>query len=139
MALKHMSEKDPGELTTAKEVCEKYHSPFDATSRVLQRMTSAKILKSEHGAHGGYLILKDLSKITLLDLSEMILGPLQVVDCLKESTDKNCQLTESCNIISPIERLNEKIKSFYKEISVKDIVKPKTKSEHILNQEVFTV
>ncbi|MEQ1878342.1 MAG: Rrf2 family transcriptional regulator, partial [Bdellovibrionia bacterium] len=62
MALRHMASKYQGELTTAKEVCDSYKTPFDVTSKVMQTMAQKGLLKSTPGAHGGYLSLKDLSK-----------------------------------------------------------------------------
>jgi Rrf2 family protein len=122
IALKHMSDKYPGELTTAKEICDVYSSPFDATSRVLQILTQQQILKSEHGAHGGYLIQKDLSKITFLKLVETILGPVQMVKCLHDEGDNNCGLLSGCNIVSPIVKLSDRLKSFYDTINLKDLI-----------------
>ena len=38
IALKHMSDRKPGQLTSAKEIAEVYGIPFDTVSRVLQQM-----------------------------------------------------------------------------------------------------
>lgn len=127
IALKHMSEKIPGEVTSAKEICERHGAPFDATARVLQIMTQAHFLRSEHGAHGGYQIQTDLSKITFLQLAETILGPVQVVECLHENSE-GCDLLSSCNIVSPIVKLNGRLKEFYSTISVKELILPLLKN-----------
>jgi Rrf2 family nitric oxide-sensitive transcriptional repressor len=121
IALKHMGEKFPGELTTAKEICDLYKAPFDATARVLQIMAQHQLLKSEHGAHGGYLIQKDLSKISFLKLLEMIQGPLKIANCLHDD-DQNCDLLETCSIITPITKLNDRMKTFYDTISIRDLI-----------------
>jgi DNA-binding IscR family transcriptional regulator len=84
-------------------------------------MAQNGLLKAEHGSHGGYQILRDLSKISFLELAEWILGPIQLVDCLTDE-DGNCDMTDTCNIISPINRLNGKIKSFYQSLVVRDLV-----------------
>lgn len=123
IALKHMSEKGPGNLTTAKEISESHQAPFDMTSRVLQIMAQRGILKSEHGPHGGYQIHADLNGITFLELAEIILGPVQLVECLDGNED--CNLLHTCNIVSPIVQLNERLKEFYRTISVRDLVAPK--------------
>lgn len=133
MALKHMSEKRPGELTSAKEIGDVYHTPFDVTARVLQTMTQKGVLKSEQGAHGGYLIQKDLAKISFWTLAEMILGPVKLVNCLHDE-DGGCDMLESCNIVSPISRLSDRIRAFYDTISVRDLIgrdarRPKTASQ----------
>ena len=82
IALRHMKEKNQGQLTTVKEICRSYGCSFDATSRVLQVMVQKGLLKSEQGAQGGYLILKDLNTVSLLDLIEIVIGPINVVKCL---------------------------------------------------------
>jgi Rrf2 family protein len=123
MALKLMSLKVPGELTTAKEVVDETGSPFDATARVLQVMAHKGLLKSEQGAHGGYLIVRDLSKLSLHELGEMVLGPTGVAKCLHGA--QACELADRCNILSPMEILNRKIVEFYKTLSVADLLKVK--------------
>lgn len=130
IALKHMNGKHPGELTTAKEICDVYKAPFDATSRVLQIMAQNGLLKSEHGAHGGYQILRDLAKISFLELTEWILGPIQLVDCLTDE-DGNCDMVDTCNIISPINRLSGKIKSFYQSLAVRDLVESQSSGKKL--------
>src|SRR3989338_788088 len=83
IALRYMNSK-PKDLVSAKEICDTYKTPFDTTSRVLQIMTQKGIVKAEHGAYGGYTINKDLTKVTLLELVEMILGPMKIANCFSK-------------------------------------------------------
>lgn len=123
IALKHMSHKRPGELTTVKEICQKYKTPFDATARVLQQMVQAKFLKSEQGAYGGYLILKDLSRVSLLEVIEKVVGPVEMVKCMGESqVETPCELRENCNIMFPLIQLNDKLLKFYQNINLQDLL-----------------
>lgn len=120
MALKHMSTKRPGQLTSAKEVVEVTGGPFDATARVMQLMAQHGLLKSEHGAHGGYAIIKDLAKISFLELMELVLGSFEVVKCVHNPAA--CDLRDSCNVHSPMNLLNEKLLSFYQSVSIADLL-----------------
>jgi Rrf2 family protein len=120
IALKHMSRKTPGELTSAKEVAENYHAPFDATARVMQLMAQHGILRSEQGANGGYQITKDLAKVTLQDLLNVIQGPTQITKCV--SQEEPCELQKSCNIISPVHTLNQKLSEFYSNVTLKELL-----------------
>ena len=120
MALKHMSTKVPGELTTAKEVSDSYHAPFDATARVMQVMAQKGWLKSEFGALGGYQITKDLSRVTLNDLMNVIQGPTKIAKCLHK--EEPCEIQSSCNIMSPVQNLNQRLTEFYKSVTIKDIL-----------------
>jgi Rrf2 family transcriptional regulator, nitric oxide-sensitive transcriptional repressor len=123
MALKHMSGKLPGELTSAKEVVEATGVPFDATARVMQLMASRGLLRSEHGAHGGYLIVRDLGKVSLFDLHEMILGPVEVARCLHGGGI--CELESGCNIQSPISFLHRRMNDFYRGLSLAELLRLK--------------
>lgn len=121
MALTVIRGKPEGTLTTAKEVVRITGVPFDATARVLQIMAQKGLLKSEQGAQGGYVLVKDLASVSLYELIEMILGPLGIAKCLHDSDA--CELKETCNILNPIQQLNEKLEDFYKTISLAEILK----------------
>ncbi|HEX7675565.1 MAG TPA: Rrf2 family transcriptional regulator [Bdellovibrio sp.] len=137
MALKYMSQKIPGELTSAKEVSDSFHTPFDATARVMQQMAQkGGILRAEYGANGGYQITKDLAKVSIHDLVEIIEGPTALVKCLHK--EEPCEIQKTCNIVSPITNLNLKLTEFYKSVSLKDLLveraaMPAKKSEVVVN------
>lgn len=120
MALQYMAHKNSGDLTTAKQVSETFHSPFDATARVMQVMAQKGILHSEQGVLGGYSIAKDLSQITLFELMEIIQGPLSITACMQD--ERECDIQDQCNIISPMHFLNQKLNQFYMSINLKDLL-----------------
>jgi Rrf2 family protein len=122
IALKHMRSKAPGERTTVKEIAAQYGCPTDVTARVLQALAGKAVLNSEQGAHGGYMIAKDLSRVSFYELLEMILGPMGVAKCLQESQEGVCDLRNTCNIISPIQLLNRKLSDFYRSLSVAELI-----------------
>ena len=121
MALKVMAQKRQGELTSAKEIVEQTGCPFDATARVLQLMVQRGILRSEQGAHGGYVLIRDLGKISFFDLNELILGPMAVAKCLHAPSE--CELTGTCNIMSPVAALNRRLAEFYQGLSVGELLR----------------
>lgn len=121
IALKYMSHKPQGKLTSAKEICDIYHTPFDPTSRVLQVMAQKEILHAEQGAKGGYQIIKDLSKITVGELSDMIIGPIEIANCF-HGNYSHCEITATCQIIAPMLNLNNKIKKLFETISVSEMI-----------------
>lgn len=124
MALKVMAAKRPGELTSAKEVVDQTGCPFDATARVLQLMAQKDILRSEQGAHGGYILIRDLSKLSVFDLMQLVLGPIAVARCL-EKGEADCDLKSKCNILSPVATLNRRLTEFYQNLMVGEILRIK--------------
>jgi Rrf2 family nitric oxide-sensitive transcriptional repressor len=120
MALKVMVQKRPGELTSVKEVVELTGCPFDATARVLQYLAQKQILRSEQGAHGGYVLVRDLHRVSLFELMEIVLGRVAVAKCLHHGI---CDLKDTCNILSPVTTLNRKVSEFYQNLSVGELLK----------------
>ncbi|MFK8136910.1 MAG: Rrf2 family transcriptional regulator [Bdellovibrionales bacterium] len=124
IALKHLQEREQGYLMSAKEVTETYQTPFDATSRVLQRLASGNWLVSEQGAHGGYKLSKDLDQLSFKELMEIIEGPQSIVKCLAvDASAKKCDLVETCNMVSPLSNLNTLLLNFLDELSVGDLIR----------------
>ena len=128
ISLRYMSAKPSGQLTSAKEICDTYHTPFDPTSRVLQIMAQHEIVQASQGAYGGYQLLQDLSKISLYELTEIIEGPLQIVNCF-HGNYSHCEMTASCNVISPMLNLSERISVLFKDISVSDLIASRNQGE----------
>ena len=138
IALKHMSRKAPGQLTSSKEICDIYHTPFDPMSRVLQIMAQHEVLRAEQGAHGGYQILKDLSKVSIGDLSDMIIGPIQIANCF-HGDYSHCSLTHSCSVIGPMLNLNERINQFFNNIKVSELIETRHISEKSIREKPFSM
>ncbi|MBF0489910.1 MAG: Rrf2 family transcriptional regulator [Candidatus Omnitrophica bacterium] len=136
ISLRHMSAKAPGQLTSAKEICDIYHAPFDPTSRVLQVMAAHEVVRAEQGAHGGYQILKDLNRFTLYDLTQMIEGPIQIVNCF-HGNYSHCDITSSCNVISPMLNLNERLAELFKTIYVGELIQSRNQGERQIRKKPF--
>ncbi len=137
IALKHMGRKAPGQLTSAKEICDNYHTPFDPTSRVLQIMSQHEILRAEQGAYGGYQILKDLSKVTVGDLSDIIIGPIQIANCF-HGDYSHCEITNSCSVIGPMLNLNERISQLFHDIKVSELIETRHSGEKSIRLKPFS-
>jgi Rrf2 family nitric oxide-sensitive transcriptional repressor len=120
IALKHLSQKNQDDLTSAKEISTIYGAPFDVVSRVLQILNQGGIVKSIQGVQGGYHLVKNLSDVTFHDLIGIIEGPLALVKCIHDND--SCELSKSCNIMSPVALLNDKINDFYKTIKISDLL-----------------
>ena len=118
MVLKHIVDKNEKELTSAREVCEKFNIPFDTTAKVMQIMNNAKILDSTKGVKGGYFLKEDLANISYLEFSELIEGKEFGMNCVK----MKCSLIDTCNITTPINRLNQYLTLFFQDLTLKDLL-----------------
>lgn len=126
IALKHMHSKTQNEvigmpkLTSAKEVSEIYGCSFDVTSRVMQKLASRGVLQSVQGAQGGYKIARDLKQVSVYELNTVIMGEMEIAKCLDPAG--GCELSTTCNIIMPVNRLNARMKKFFDSFTVSELL-----------------
>ena len=90
--MRHLAENADSRLT-AKGIASALHVSGAHLSKVLQRLARAGLVKSVRGPKGGFTLGKDPGEITLLDVYELVEGPLAVSPCLLERpicTDGGC-------------------------------------------------
>ena len=121
MALKYMADKGAGTLTTARELCDHFSTPFDTTAKVLQVMNQKGILKSTKGINGGYELQKSLQDISFQDFARLIEGA-KSSDHFCISAKGRCDLHGTCNIADPLERLNQKIQQYLTTVTLQDLL-----------------
>ncbi|MFZ4714392.1 MAG: RrF2 family transcriptional regulator [Bacteriovoracaceae bacterium] len=121
MCLKHMGSLHSEELTSARELCDLYHMPFDTVSKVMQQMNSVQILHSVKGVKGGYTLAKPLSQITYMELSELIEGKSFEMKC-ESNHGGPCELINTCNIISPVQKINFHVAGLFKELTLEELL-----------------
>ena len=122
VALKHMRNKDGSHLTSVREICERYGTPFDPVAHVLRILNANGLVRSEQGAHGGYRLVSDLEQVSLAAFIEMIEGQLAWTDCIREDEECRCSMTETCNIITPMHEFNQRLTRFLESISLADLL-----------------
>lgn len=120
MALRFISSRPEGELTSAKEVAEKMNISFEVTARVLQQLSAGNLLQAEYGMSGGYRLVKPLDQVSVHDLNEMLEGSRAITKCLVKN--ESCEISKTCNIVSPISNLNQKIQNFYRSVTLAEVL-----------------
>jgi DNA-binding IscR family transcriptional regulator len=101
-------------------------------------MAQHKILHAEQGAKGGYQIIRDLAKFSLGELSDMIIGPIEIANCFHGDYSE-CSINATCHIIAPMLALNENIKKLFSTIMLTNLIDSKHQSEQsIRNKETFS-
>ena len=120
IALKHMALKAPSELTSAREISDKYRTPFDTTAKIMQNLNRARILSSNQGVKGGYTLSKSLKSINYIELSEIVERKQFDFSC--EGPKGLCEMFDCCNIKNPINALNFKLKEFFLKVSIHELL-----------------
>lgn len=123
MSLKYMSQRPDGALTSAREICDQFKTPFDTTAKVMQILNNAKILKSVKGVKGGYMLTRDLKTLSYYELTNLIEGPIFENHCTREH--ERCERLGVCIISKSMNLLDREIGNFLKNISIQDIIDEK--------------
>ncbi len=107
--------KDKKPVSTL-EIAEQFHVSANHLSKVLQRLTKARIVKSIRGPKGGFLLIKEPSEVSLKDIYEAIDGPIISGNtCLLDK--KRCGLS-SCLLGTLIGDIENQVISRFEETTL---------------------
>lgn len=132
MALKFIAKKEEGSLTSAREICEALHIPFDTTAKVLQIMNNQGILNSTKGLKGGYTMQRPLNQITYMEIVKMVEGVESDFYC--QNQKGLCDLYNTCNIVSPIDQLNRKVQTFLDSLKLSELLGEKNEHDKTMGE-----
>lgn len=77
-----------------KDIAERQQISLSYLEHLIIPLVSAGIIKSTRGVHGGIKMAKSPQQIRLKEILEILEGPLDPVDCLKD--EKNCPRSSTC-------------------------------------------
>lgn len=119
LALLHLS-AEPGKVASVREISATCHIPEALLSKVMQRMKAAGIVKVTHGNHGGYQLNRDLATINLLDMSDVLVGPVQLTEC-QVPGNSDCPAQDGCRLQAPMTLLNKKLIELFQATTLESI------------------
>jgi Rrf2 family protein len=118
IALRHMQLQGNTVVTSTKEIAELYGIPQQLLAKTLQKLARNAIIEPTQGPAGGYKIKADLNTISLKDFFEALEGPLGLMDCY---FDSECGQLSACNIRSPIQRINDQLRTMFTNMTVQQV------------------
>lgn len=122
MVLAAMQDAPDDCLFAARVLSSELRIPFDVTAKAMQGMNRAGILSSTQGKQGGYRITCDLKSVSLEELIEAVGPPPALTACLHHGG--KCQYEERCSIRTSIARLDQRVRSLFKDVSVQELIQP---------------
>jgi Rrf2 family protein len=107
------------DIAKDEEISEKY------LSQIVIPLRRAGLLVGNRGVHGGYMLAKNPSKISLKDIIEVLEGDLYLIECSNDI--KVCKRSNLCVSKDVWMDLSLKIVEFLKSITLAGLVKNKNK------------
>jgi Rrf2 family protein len=123
IALVHMVDRG-GEVTSVRELCERYPLPKRLVAEVLKDLSHAGLVESHRGSSGGYTLALDPEALTLGQIIHAIEGSPTLTNCdsMALTRDGGCEVHPVCPIRSPIERIREHIWRLFEATSLRSLV-----------------
>lgn len=105
IALKHLAQHTE-ESVSAREIAREYRIPAELLAKILQRLARKGLVHSQQGTHGGYVLARDPSKISIVDVIEALDGPIGITPCERGSS---CEQMERCSVRDPLMTVRAKM------------------------------
>ncbi len=102
------------DIAESQQISEKY------ISRLIIDLRRAGMVRSIRGAGGGFRIAKAPEELTLLDIVEVMEGPLSIVDCVRAPDE--CRRNETCATREIWSKLNTEIRDSMRKITLREIL-----------------
>jgi Rrf2 family protein len=115
IAVRHLAEHADVGACSAKDLAEMYGIPQEALAKILQQLVRSKLLSSQHGTNGGYVLSRHPREISALEVIRAIEGPLFLTSC---KSDKGCGTSLKCTVREPLQRVSRAIEEVLGKLSV---------------------
>ncbi|HAI11718.1 MAG TPA: Rrf2 family transcriptional regulator [Phycisphaerales bacterium] len=121
-------------LVSAQKIAEAFNLPLPLLMNILKQLRRAGFVSSTRGATGGYALDRDANQIVLLEVLEVMEGPMQLTPCTvdpqkladagiePEHGEDGCGLLGYCPVHQAISRLHNRIENFLRDVSLADLV-----------------
>ena len=106
MAVHYIAVHDQVGAVSAKRIAEEFQIPPELLAKILQRLAKRRLIVSQNGPKGGYVLSRQPSEITVGEVVRALEGPISIVSCLDHS---GCPQELHCNLRRPVQKLQAAI------------------------------
>jgi Rrf2 family transcriptional regulator, cysteine metabolism repressor len=110
-----------------KEIAKKESISVKYLEQVIIPLRTGGLVKSVRGSKGGYSLAKPPSEVSLKDVFEILEGPLNLVDCLKDS--RACPRSSFCVTRDIWQEVSGAIYGIFDSVSFEDMLNRKREKE----------
>lgn len=119
-AVLHLAAQPSGQIVDRDQVARAQDIPPSFLSKILQRLSTAGIIRSYKGASGGFCLARSAEEITMLEVIKAIEGPLALNQCLLDADD--CDRLPVCPVHPVWCRVQAGIEEILGQVSFAELV-----------------
>ena len=113
---RHAEEDKPVHL---REIATRNNLSKGYLEQLVVSLRNAQLIRSSSGRSGGYRLGKSPQEISVLEIIEAIIGPINVVECVQRPEE--CLMADLCKCRSLWQLLNHRIVDVLSEYSLQDL------------------
>jgi Rrf2 family protein len=99
MAIHYIAHNQETGTVSAKRIAEEFQIPAELLAKILQRLAKKKLIVSQNGPKGGYVLARSATDITVGRVVRALEGPINIVSCLE---DHVCPQLSRCSLRRPV-------------------------------------
>jgi Rrf2 family protein len=119
MAIHYIARHEEDGAVSAKRIAEEFAIPAELLAKILQRLARERLIVSQNGPKGGYVLGRRPAEITVGEVIRALEGPINIVSCLEDS---DCPQMARCNLRRPVQKIQAAITQMLDTMSLAELV-----------------
>ena len=120
MAIHYIATQEDHGTVSAKRIAEEFHIPAELLAKILQRLAKKRLITSQNGPKGGYVLARRPTEISVGDVVRALEGPINIVSCLEASSE--CPQMARCSLRRPVQKIQAAISQVLDTMSLSELV-----------------
>ncbi|OGL26223.1 MAG: hypothetical protein A3G97_04405 [Candidatus Rokubacteria bacterium RIFCSPLOWO2_12_FULL_69_21] len=118
MAIHYIAVHDEVGTVSAKRIAEEFAIPPELLAKILQRLAKRRLITSQNGPKGGYVLARPQSEISVGQVVRALEGPINIVSCFDHA---GCPQEERCNLRRPVQKIQAAISQVLDSMSLAEL------------------
>ena len=118
MAIHYIGVHDEVGTVSAKRIAEEFAIPPELLAKILQRLAKRRLITSQNGPKGGYVLARPQSEISVGQVVRALEGPINIVSCFDHA---GCPQEERCNLRRPVQKIQAAISQVLDSMSLAEL------------------
>jgi len=118
MAIHYIAVHDDVGAVSAKRIAEESGIPPELLAKILQRLAKRRLIVSQNGPKGGYVLSRHPGKITVGEVIRALEGPISIVSCRDHGW---CPQEPRCSLRRPVQKLQVAITQLLDTMSLAEL------------------
>jgi len=121
IAIHYIAVNEDHGVVSAKRIADEFQIPSELLAKILQRLAKKRLITSQNGPKGGYVLARRPTEISVGDVIRALEGPINIVSCLETSSD--CPQMARCNLRRPVQRIQAAISQVLDTMSLAELTR----------------